>query len=1414
MENMLKEGLSEAVHHKTSSFHSNVIQEQYASLYGRTSELQAIVQALRHPPRQDINLLFISGAAGIGKTSLIRHALSEVKGEGTFVLSAKGSTSVMRKPYAILRQSFAQWVNQLLYLNDEELQRLRANIQEAVGKQGYIISEILEELEWLVGPRRADAAVWSSHDGNQARQQFAYFFHKMLQAITQSGYKLIFFWDDWQWIDTTTLNLLADLLKLYEHPNVQMIGAYRAELYEEVKPYLAKLQMFHKLNQWEILPLNAEDLQQLVPEEWTIAEDEKSAFLEYFHQASAGNPFAAQEIISWIQKEGMVKFEAGIQLKLNWNKLPRIQKNQDAIRLIVRRLNQLPAICKAIAGTGASLGFSFSEVSLSQLMDKPAAQIKEALVELQAEKVLHTDEKEYFFIHDNVFTAAESLLTEKEKQQIHYRYALYLNRTVEWWGKHPQFLDMLNHLNLALPLLSAAELDALWYANWLGAKVYRKKMAFDKARQYFSYCLIHWPSERFIENSHPLYAQLPIFPDLSDHQQWRLQILLEIAECELLLQDFMTALSHTEEVLASTTDLLMRLHAYTLSLKICIALSNLRNAPEYLERGMQITEEVLQQYGIEIPDRDFEQYMHKLCMRIKKRMREKGIEAIKHYSINEDQAYQTMMHFVVQALPLVFFVHIHKSKCIALASLYLCMKKGYTPVTPALFASSVWAMSAQKDGVSSAIDLGNIALEMVQHEPYLHVRHAVYHLATLNFYNWQHHYLESVQKLDEVTQFSLEKGDLNYAVFCMTNARLFEIYLGTPLLRHEYAMPSLRQQHVHFVNRSHTAFVQYLSGRKAGFTEGRFVFSHSLIEEAKYNNNCRFHFSLVKAKLYFMTEQYDKALKNAQVCESTYQLYEAFQIGMEHDFYYALILTEMAYRKLNPPENWEEKVERKLNNFVQLATYRSGNFQHKVWLIKAGLAKCKGKQEQALKYYDKAQEEAEKQSFTSVAALASELAAHYLYSLGKKRKAGRYLQDALHFYESWQAEAKKEWLYNRYPDILNCVPFYHETVSSEKANVYEDIRQLSQSLQLTELVKSLLQISVQRTKAERGVFLLRQATGWKVLMDYVRGDWQMPATSLPQYLSQLPRHFIYEMLRQAKGDMVENTDTALSHSDHAYFTHHKVESAVGLPVLYQQQLMAYVYLEGVQEPAQVLENAVLQLIYSQAGVSLSHAGMYEDLQQLNAELKQQQQRRVEAMMEAQEKERKRIAEELHDHLGQMLSLVKLNFSQIEDYITGKFELFENTNQLLDESCQEIRRIAYNLMPPDIQHKTLVEVLETLLRRQAAVSALDIRFTHTDVPHELSDLLMINVYRVVQELVHNVMKHAQASHLTLDLEGTAEGLLLTVKDDGKGFDIDISTSGLGLRNIHSRVHLLKGKIEVHSASGKGTSYTIFIPHDGS
>ena len=317
--------------------------------------------------------------------------------------------------------------------------------------------------------------------------------------------------------------------------------------------------------------------------------------------------------------------------------------------------------------------------------------------------------------------------------------------------------------------------------------------------------------------------------------------------------------------------------------------------------------------------------------------------------------------------------------------------------------------------------------------------------------------------------------------------------------------------------------------------------------------------------------------------------------------------------------------------------------------------------------------------------------------------------------------------------------------------------------------------------------------------------------SLDKNPDRVPHKLINYILR--KKEKVWALDPALDKIlNEPYYDKRKVKLAIGIPVMHHHELIALVYLEKRSYSRTTAEEQmqVMETIAAQAGISLANAIMYEDLQRLNLELQQQEQRRVEAIIETQEKERKRVAEELHDNLGQMLSLVKLNFSRLDEQIEGDKKLYYQTSEFLDESCVELRKIAHNIMPPDFERKNLVEIIEGLLRKQVTASGLAYQFDHYQVSDAIPLAVKFNLYRVVQEILNNIFKHAQASKISLQLIGNEEGLDMMVEDNGKGFDVNSSSAGIGLQNIYSRINLLKGSVEVDSSLQRGTIYNIHLP----
>lgn len=199
-----------------------------------------------------------------------------------------------------------------------------------------------------------------------------------------------------------------------------------------------------------------------------------------------------------------------------------------------------------------------------------------------------------------------------------------------------------------------------------------------------------------------------------------------------------------------------------------------------------------------------------------------------------------------------------------------------------------------------------------------------------------------------------------------------------------------------------------------------------------------------------------------------------------------------------------------------------------------------------------------------------------------------------------------------------------------------------------------------------------------------------------------------------------------------------------------------------------------------------------------------------AIVETQEKERKRVAADLHDHLGQILSLTRLNLSRLEDSLSGQFKLYEETCQLLDESCSELRRIAHDMMPPDFSSRSLGETLDNLFRKYLLAAGLKYSFYPQQLLEEIPESIKLNIYRIAQEIIHNVMKHAEAKKVNVQLSVDDHSLHMSIEDDGKGFDTQFRTDGLGLKSLYTRVNLLNGRLEIDSAINRGSVFHIYIP----
>jgi signal transduction histidine kinase/Tfp pilus assembly protein PilF len=203
---------------------------------------------------------------------------------------------------------------------------------------------------------------------------------------------------------------------------------------------------------------------------------------------------------------------------------------------------------------------------------------------------------------------------------------------------------------------------------------------------------------------------------------------------------------------------------------------------------------------------------------------------------------------------------------------------------------------------------------------------------------------------------------------------------------------------------------------------------------------------------------------------------------------------------------------------------------------------------------------------------------------------------------------------------------------------------------------------------------------------------------------------------------------------------------------------------------------------------------------------------VKLLVEGQEEERKRIAGELHDGLGVLLSATKMQIALLGDKNPEHKEMVDKAARLLEQASGDVRKISHNMMPGLLTKLGFFEAVEDLFENITDKQDLNAVCTITGEQDRLAENKEIMLYRIVQEMVNNTLKHAEARKINLDIKILPEMLDIKYSDDGKGFDFKqkLESESIGLKSIQSRVDFLNGKLTVVSRPGEGVNYSVKVP----
>ncbi|MEO8172808.1 MAG: response regulator [Sediminibacterium sp.] len=202
---------------------------------------------------------------------------------------------------------------------------------------------------------------------------------------------------------------------------------------------------------------------------------------------------------------------------------------------------------------------------------------------------------------------------------------------------------------------------------------------------------------------------------------------------------------------------------------------------------------------------------------------------------------------------------------------------------------------------------------------------------------------------------------------------------------------------------------------------------------------------------------------------------------------------------------------------------------------------------------------------------------------------------------------------------------------------------------------------------------------------------------------------------------------------------------------------------------------------------------------------------TEAMIQVQEKERYEISTELHDNVNQQLTVAMMYIASAQQKNPESAEVLKQSSGFILNAIEEIRKLSQTLVSPMIKHFGLSKAVEGLLDDISAVNTLQIELTadafyEEDIKYDFK----LSLFRIVQEQMNNIIKHAQAKHVNIELRREAESIFMRIQDDGVGFDMKQQRKGIGIYNIISRSDLHNGLVDIQTAPGKGFSVSITFP----
>lgn len=1430
-------------------------------LYGREADIEQLLHAFDRTLQGHPQLLTVSGYSGIGKSSLVQEAHKPIAAHGGWFISGKFDQFQRHVPFAALHDALKSWVQLVLAENRSSLDVRRQVLLNSLGSNARVLVDFQPDLALLLGHLPEVPSLGPLESQNRFYQVMQQFF-----TCVTTELPLVLFLDDLQWADAGTLNLLKALMK-DENRQLLLIFAWRDNEVSEghlalqtVDAICAELPAGHGQH-ITLVPLSLNETEQLL-QDTLHRQDGVTELAQLLHKKTAGNPFFINEFLRAIYTEGLL-FVAPAQQRWEWSmeQLRSKSMTDNVIDLMIAKMRRLPDITQQLLQLAACIGSRFELSTLAMVSEQTpqslqrklwpalndglllqesmewcasetsldAAPVELAVPENTAEEI------RYRFLHDRAQQAAYQLLEEEVRQHTHLKIARQLQQKGEQVDDQDLF-SIVGHYDEALTLISSTdERQLLASLNDKASLLARRASAWSAAARYAS-----------IARS--------LLPELCWRDCYALtrSVYLSSVECEFLV-------SHTEEAEILADIALSNLTDGQDKARISLLLVN-----GFIARGKRNLAiikgiEGLRFCDIEVPN---DELLEDSCRYEQQALDNHPLPITERLTtVDKISDEAILISELLSNVLLASYVsgQKHLKTYLSLQSIKHVLQHGFGDETVSLLIQYVIEL-LRNQKIDSAKPLARIAIDYAEHAA--NKRHCV-QLYLFTGVLVGTHFLplsEGIKLLWKGYEIAMENGDISTGIACFSNIVINRFAKGDALsdiTRHIDQLIELMHRHQLVVSAGKQykrliTQLQYpdtpdqLSSESFSAQEWQIINSSTLIA---FIEHLRLHW-------WFWSGQYELAKAQLLVAESKLDLIPGFAPNVDHLMLEAMLIAMDTTTATSPAgEQAVARLNRIKDQFEDSERHCPSTYRHKMWLVKAELARLTANPRQTIELYRETAQLARQQQFTQFEALAHERLGQFLLSLGWEEFAAVSIKEAHYLYGRWGCTVRQTLLTKQYPQfasLYSLEPRSSASLNTEhnteiRASQWLDLESivksnlaLSSELQLNKLLSKMLQIMLENAGAQSASLVMQQ-NGQLSLLAKVRTasvnqpaeEWVQPEAPLI-YTSFLPTDMVRYALLTGKPLSVPNVPQSDTWHSDPYVKQYQPLSVLCLPVHYHDRINGVLYLENMLTTHAFTDERVqlLQMLLTQAAISLENAQLFDEVQTLNSNLEQKVELRT-AELNAANKEleafsysvshdlrspirningfSKMLMEQFRDALGEdgrdLLVRINRNTEKMAQLISGLLELSKVTR------CDLI----HTQIDLGIMAKSICDELQHQHPQQ------DVTWNCIEHAPAQGDARLL--YSALENLLNNAWKYtSKTKHAQIEFGCSKQDgkTVFFVKDNGAGFDMryvqklfnsfqrlhherDFSGTGIGLATVYRIIQRHGGNIWAEGQVNQGATF---------